>query len=397
MQILFGLRWLATVTGLSVVLVIQLFLIVAETALIAATDRLMARLGTPRRRFLLLAGFALNPVCVLLTVQHGNFDCLVALAIVLCLERLARFLEDGDAGSWLLSAFFLGLAIALKMAPAVLIPLLAAGARRLSRTIRVTGGLLFAGPALYGLSILFALTPGAVARNILGYRSISGWFGVTGVLHFLRLDSAVPWYGLLFAAAILTGATLAGAVLWGRENVTFREPILLALLLLIAIPFLGGGYGPQYFFWFWPLLLAAAPADSDRIQRAAAVFAGAAAATYVVEYALMDVLGSFLLWKSDAPWLSLAALVLRSNRAAALLQRAPLRRLRPSLWSGPPGSSGDVEALPTRESLRPAANYFRLFLASFSASSRFHFSWRSFRIASRRWESSASSPEARGR
>lgn len=321
--ILAALRWVAAAAGLPVVLTIQLFLVAAETGLVVATDRLMKRFHTPGRRMLLLAGFALNPVCILLTVQHGNFDALVALAIVLFMDRLARFLGEGDSRQWLLAAFFLGGAIALKMAPAVLLPLLATRARGLPRSSRSAGALLAIGPALFGLSVIFALAPAEAARNILGYRSIAGWFGVTGILHLLRLDVAIPAYGLLFGFAILGAGLVLGFRLWGGLATEARELLLLALLFLIAVPFLGGGYGPQYLLWFWPLLLVAAPVGSDKLRKAASIFAGVAAATYVVEYALMEVLGAYLLWKTDAPWVSLASLVLRSNRAAALLN-APL-------------------------------------------------------------------------
>ena len=52
--------------------------IAAECGLLLATDRLMQRFGIRRRRLLLLAGIALNPICVLLICQHGSFDVLIA-------------------------------------------------------------------------------------------------------------------------------------------------------------------------------------------------------------------------------------------------------------------------------------------------------------------------------
>ncbi len=318
MQVLSALGRLASTTGIRVVDAIRFLLIAADAGLLVAADRWMASLGVPRRRLVLLAGFALNPICILLTCQHGNFDVLVALAIVLFLLWIGRFLEGEESDAWLVSSLFLGAGVVLKGAPAILAPLAASGARRLTAAARALGVALVFGPAIYGLSVIFALAPSEATRSVLRYRSISGWFGVTGFLHWLRLDAAIPYYFGLFALGLVAAAAAAGIALWRAAIVTPRRLLLTALLLLIAIPFLGGGYGPQYLLWFWPLLLAAVPPASARLHWAAAIFAGAALGTYLGQYALMESLGSFLLWKTSDPSLPLAAIVLRSNRAAAL-------------------------------------------------------------------------------
>src|SRR5262249_25522862 len=95
---------------------VQLFLIVAAALLPAATDRLMAELAVPHRRTLLLFGIAANPILVLLTCQHGNFDVLPALAIVLFLLWLGRWVASSGTrpSAWLAAAFFLGLGILAK-------------------------------------------------------------------------------------------------------------------------------------------------------------------------------------------------------------------------------------------------------------------------------------------
>ena len=52
--------------------------------------------------------------------------------------------------------------------------------------------------------------------------------------------------------------------------------------------------GPQYFYWFWPVLLAAFATGSNALRRLIVGFGVIAALTYLVEYALSGMLGAFL-------------------------------------------------------------------------------------------------------
>lgn len=317
MQILFGLERLASATQVPLVRLIQIFLIACEAGLLVAADRLMARLPIRRRRLLLLAGIALNPICILLTCQHGNFDGLVALAVTLFLYWLVRFEQERDSSHWLAAALFLGIAVTLKTAPAVLAPLLCSRVRTLPAATRAIGAFLAFAPALYGLSVLFALGPDAVARQVLGHRSVSGWFGVTGLLHWLGRDEWSRAYGVVFPLILGVALALLAVSLWRRPAAGPRQIVLWSLLLLAAIPFLGSGYGPQYLYWFWIPLLVSAAAGSPGLQKAAGAFAAVALLTYAAEYALMESLGAFLLRAHPSPPIQLAALLLRTNRGAA--------------------------------------------------------------------------------
>ncbi len=70
--------------------------------------------------------------------------------------------------------------------------------------------------------------------------------------------------------------------------------MLLAGLMLAAIPALGPGYGPQYAYWYVPPLLASYVLLDDGWRRILLAFYAVAAVTYVVEYALLIALGRFL-------------------------------------------------------------------------------------------------------
>ena len=328
MQIVFALQRFASAAGIGLPRAVQMFLIAVECGLLFATDRLMDRFGVRRRRLLLLAGIALNPICVLLICQHGNFDVLIALAVVLFVSWSSRFLADGREVSWLVASLFLGAGIAVKGAPAVLAPLLCAGVRRVSAAAKGLGALLLLGPAAYGLSIVYVLGPEEIARKVFAYRSIPGWFGVTGLFHWLRRDEWTRTYaGVVFPIALAVALSLLAVSLWRARSVSAREVALWSVVLLVAIPFLGSGYGPQYIYWFWPLLLVVAASGSLPLRVAAAAFAGTAIVTYAIEYALFEVLGSFLLWKAPPSEVASRDCVPLVPRGGAA-QCAPLPLLR---------------------------------------------------------------------
>ena len=340
---------------MTVVRALQFFLIAVDAGLIVAADRLMHRLGVPSRRLLLLAGIALSPVSILLSCQHGSFDSLVALMIVLFLLAMFRFLESGETAPWLAATFLLGCGTALKSIPAILAPLTAAGSRRLSIPERAIGAVLLFGPALYGLSIVFALGPAEVAEHVLRYRSLPGWFGLTGLLHWLGRDDLTRAWASVFPAVLATAMAFAGVAIWRSRSVSRRELTLWSLILLVGIPLLGSGYGPQYVAWFWPILFAAAPGASRRFQAAAGAFAAVAAATFLFEYGVMESLGGF-------PALERPERGRRPRRGDAPFQPGRHHRERAAL----PGVFGGLRWLPSETSSGCAAGRDRRYSSGFA-------------------------------
>lgn len=292
-QILYALHRISRFSGVPLEFVITGFLIAVESVLIVALLALLHRVGYPRGRTLVLAGIALNPVCVILVCQHGNFDVLVALVVVLAVGALLRFQRSGAAVDWLLACLWLGLAIALKSVPVLLVPLLLAGARRLAPRVLALGAALVAGPAAYGLGVLEALRAGDV-RAVLEYRSVPGWFGATGWLHRIGRDAWMLPYSRASQLVLLVIAAGIGVLAWRGRLAAPRRLVAAGALILLAVPAIGPGYGPQYFYWFWPLLLGAYALGGAALQRRIEVFGAIAAATYLVEYAFAGFLGAFL-------------------------------------------------------------------------------------------------------
>ncbi len=299
-QIVFVLQRIGSYLGVSLIWIIPIFLIATESALIVALLWLLRDLGYRRRRALVLVGIALNPVCVVLVCQHGNFDVLVGLLVLLCVGWLIRFERFHMSEDWLFACFWLGLGIALKSVPVLLLPLLLSGIRRLTLRARCLGAVLALGPTIYGLGLLHVLRAANVRTQILGYRSVSGWFGVTGWLHLIGRDSWIDSYAGAFTSVIAALSIVLAAAAYLDRIATPERLVASASLMLVLVPALGPGYGPQYFYWFLPVLLVAYALGSASFRSWALGFGLVAAATYVVEYALAPVLGAFLAMRFPA-------------------------------------------------------------------------------------------------
>ena len=300
-QILFVLERVSRFLGVSLFRTVPIFLIAVETVLMIVLLRLLRELGypQPKARTLVLVGIALNPVCIILVCQHGNFDVLVALCILLGVGWLIRFQSSGASEDWLLACAALGAGVALKTAPVLLLPLLLAGVRRLSWRARFLGAGLAIGPTAYGLGVMYVLRAGSVG-GILNYRSVSGWFGATGWLHRIGRSEWDAAYGHLSTLAFAVAGLLIAFLAYRGRLAAPARMVASAALLLAAVPGLGPGYGAQYFYWFWPLLLVTFALGPPRMRRLVAVFGAVAVPTYLVEYAFAPFLGAFLAMRFPA-------------------------------------------------------------------------------------------------
>jgi hypothetical protein len=282
----------ARVLDISFFMAMRLALIGAESALAVVLYMLLS-LFTPARiaRRLLIVGISFNPIAILFVCQHENIDVFVGLFVALALWALVTYDRTHDEVPWLAGCLALGLGAFTKTIPLILAPLLAPGLRAASKVGRTLGLSLFLGPIVLGLSIVYVLAPTAVIDNVFRYRSISGYFGVTGLLRLAHLDGGA--YDHIFTVALIVSVCVLFVAAW-RRGLGARRTILLAGLLLAAVPALGPGYGPQYAYWYIPALLASYPLFDRGWRAILLAFYAVAAATYIVEYALLRALGRFL-------------------------------------------------------------------------------------------------------
>lgn len=302
MVCLFVLGRLAEFTGLDFILVLRLFLVTCESIVIVLTGTLIAKIA-PSTNVTRLAflGFAFNPIAIFLICQHGNFDIIAVIWIIAMLHFLVDYGRSGSDVDWLLACFFLGLAVLTKTFPLALVPLLLPGARSATWKARALGLIFVVGPTALGMSVLFALAPDAIVRNVLLYSSAPGRFGISGLANSLGLTKALalssPVSSLVLIALLIWGSFKA----WSWRNVNDKDLVIVCGLILLTIPTLGPGFGPQYAIWFIAPFVAAFALGSSRWRFWLVVSYIVSAVTYYMLYAYARDLGQFIPHLSGSP------------------------------------------------------------------------------------------------
>ncbi len=286
--------------GIAFVLQVRLFLIACE-CLIACLVLVLARkhLNVKRPAAWVIGVICVNPICILLSVQHGNFDVLLGLWVLLfawCLLDFHCSDSPGKADTWLLACLFLGIGILTKTVPFVLVPLLFYRSRRLSATTRLLGLILTFAPVILGMSVIFALAPKPVFEHVVCYRSIPGFFGFSGLFGMAGFDALNELYARVFPLLMIAALVWLGR--WFsqlRAELSKQDLLLVCALILVAVPLFGPGYSPQYIYWFLPLLLLLAMREDFGWRPTLCALLVLAIPTYLAEYALLGSHGAFLI------------------------------------------------------------------------------------------------------
>lgn len=297
MQLLFVFKKISLFTHVPFNEVLRGFLVLSEIFLGLVLYAALVRFAKARRAArIVLVGIALNPICIYQVCQHCNFDVLVGFWILLAVYLLLRFQEESDAALWLGACFAVGLGAATKTVPLCLAPLLLISLRRLKLLERCLGAALMVVPITLSLSVLYVLEPGDIQSKVLGYRSLAGTFGLTGLFSLFGWDALLRCWSAVFLAAY--GCAWVGLGWWlsRRERVAPAALVSLAVLLLLAIPSLGPGYAPQYVYWFLPLLVLLYGLAEGWTRRLLWLLYGVGLATYTIAYGFnFKTYGAFVL------------------------------------------------------------------------------------------------------
>jgi hypothetical protein len=293
MQVLFVLGTISNWTHISLAHLIQVLLTGIDVLIVIVAYLFMRALGAgPRAFWFALVGIALNPISILLTCVHGNFDSLIGLLVLATAFSLVIWNRGGTPSTWLLACLTLGLGILAKTVPLITAPLLLVRWRETDWATRVVGAALVVGPALLGVSVLYVLSPHQVATDIFQYRSAAGWFGVGGLLNIVGGQAAAKAYSAVYpliALAVVGAATVAVA---RARALTDLSVILGCALLLMWIPPLGSGYGAQYTGWFLPICVVLFAIATGPLRASLGVLAAIAVVTYVAEYGFIHTQGA---------------------------------------------------------------------------------------------------------
>ncbi len=297
MYVMGAMARLAATTSLPYVVAIKLPSIAADVALTGLIYRAVAdgQAGSRRGRewaaYLALL-YALNPVSLLVSSYHGQFEAVTLLLL---------------AGGWWLwqrrrataSATSLGLAILNKTWPVLFLPvvLIRLGSWR-SRLGYAALALGIPALAVAAYLLAYDADPAPMLGRALTHRGNAGYWGPSAVL----VPAAGVWPGLQPLADALVAARngLLGAaallVLWWTQRQSALDAFLTLLLAIVAVTV---GFGIQWLVWLIPFALLA---GQDRWAR---VYSLAAALMLTIHLYGLHMVPSLAEWLSPpaADWL----------------------------------------------------------------------------------------------
>ena len=236
---------LARITHLPFHSLVKLPASLADFGIALLIRHLLLARGLPRRTaFLVALGYAVNPVAILISGAHGQFDAIPAL---LALGALTTF------PALLPSALLLGLGIATKTWVALLLPFFLQ--RLPGWRNRIAYGVLAILPFVALLLPYYLGAPAGVREHVLAYAGgvDHGWAAVLRVAlnfaHGARRISEMTTPGwLLPAGRLLVIAGVLVVLVAAR-----RHPIEDSLsAVLLAFYVTSAGVGTQYFLWVLP-------------------------------------------------------------------------------------------------------------------------------------------------
>src|ERR1017187_10435272 len=294
MQILYCISVTSKVSSISPTLLLLLLLIFIEWINILLCFKILKRFFNKQKfTTFFIFTMALNPISILLTCQHCNFDFILSFWVLLFCIGLMDFHLNHSIVSWLMACFFLGMGILTKTIPIILMPLLFAGIRNNNIATKLFGFLLLFSPVIIGMSILIALEP-HVLKDTLTYRSFPGWYGITGIFNLMDEIHLINLYQKASPVIIIS---LVGYKSWRSYNInklTISQIIIFSFLFLLFIPTFGPGYGPQYISWYLPLAVILYAISTENIQKILKIGYFIIALDYLIEYAFFITHGAFI-------------------------------------------------------------------------------------------------------
>lgn len=250
MYLMGAMAYLSQGTGLPYVVAIKLPAVAADIALTGLIFRAtLPAFGRVTAGYLALL-YALNPVSMLVTAYHGQFE-----GVTLLLLTLSWWYWDQQKGK--ASSTALGFAILNKTWPVLFLPLIIIRQRQWRARFIYT--LIALGiPALFALLylVLFSADPAPMLRRALTHRGVPGYWGPGAALAPAATlwPSLQPLFDLLFMSRNWLLLAAALLTLWW----TRRQPVLEAFLtMLLAIFAVTVGFGIQWLVWLVPFALLA--------------------------------------------------------------------------------------------------------------------------------------------
>lgn len=198
--------------------------------------------------------FLLNPISIIISSAHGQLDSITSLFVLLSIFTLTLYSKKLLI---YLSALFLGLAIAIKPNPAMLLPLFLFY-KKISKNIRIIYLILVLAPLIFSLIPFFDKNPQLVLTRILTYSGVNDisfaailrgiWYQNNAVVNLPLSNEMLNTSKFIF----MTGGLSLTLLFAGRKHLVKAS---LAIYLLFLSSYFG--IGSQYLVWVIPLAILA--------------------------------------------------------------------------------------------------------------------------------------------
>jgi hypothetical protein len=286
------------------VVIILCFFIIREFKSEAKQTSIISR-SSPQAQdtaiaILLFCAFVINPIPISQICVQGHFDVLVALFISTALLFLTRWHREYIPVYWYGASTALGLGILTKTVPLLLTPLLFFNIKKLKKLEILFGIYLLFFPAALGISIIYILDPHSTLTKVIGYRSMAEYFGISGILALLNLPGLLKVYTTLSPLLMILFLFSAIAKTASKKLLSFHDLLGLCLVLIMFPIVWGAGFGLQYIYWFYPILIILLGIAGTRERLLLFFCLFITTATYTVEYLLFQG-GGYLVsvWQSN--------------------------------------------------------------------------------------------------
>lgn len=272
LYLLAGAGWLAKHTGLPFEFAVKLPAIAADASLAAMVAWAAAAQGRRYSAPALAMVYALNPLSLLVTAYHGQFDAIPAALLIGSRAVLAVHPRRWTAP---LAGLLLGLAVAEKTWPALVAPLL------LVRIRGVRQQVLFATcaalPVLLCLALYQVRVPGGTLRALHTSLTYQGYLGTWGFSELLVRVTGSREAGIARAARLGPWVMLGALALSYMAALRLRRDSDRIALVIGAVYAAASGWGVHWLSWLVPVALIGA-------RRWVAAYLGAAGAYVTAVY-----------------------------------------------------------------------------------------------------------------
>lgn len=244
------LNWLGHVTGLGFTFFIRLPAILADVASLWLVWRMFRPRAEERSIWLALLLYAAAPALILISGFHGNTD-----SVMICFLLLTVYLIESGSSSALAGGAF-GAALCIKVVPVITVPVIffyLTTWRKRIEFLLAAGAIVLAGWSPY----LFQ-DPEAIVRQVLGYKSIYGHWGLSYLANqFIRITGRGQWLtpGLSSFGVYLLIAAIVVISVW--MNRMAQRPGLFSQVGMVFFIFLSfsSGFAVQYLAWAVPWMV----------------------------------------------------------------------------------------------------------------------------------------------